>query len=82
MDMISLIDHGSTITETERRLERDRDRIERILERRPQYVEMIDWSAMTEKDRDWGLHGLPYELYTQLWEIDTQLTNFGCQDIY
>nr|WP_087575778.1 hypothetical protein [Sphingomonas sp. CDS-1] len=63
----------SEVEKTIRDLERRSDEIEHILERRDQYLDMIDWSAMTELDRDWAQHHLPDDLRVELWEIDAHL---------
>jgi len=73
MDTMHMIDPDSTVEKTIRRLGRRSDEIEHILERRDQYLDMIDWSAMTEQDRDWAQHHLPDDLGIELWEIDCQL---------
>lgn len=74
MDFVGIIDHGATIEQTIQRLERARARIERILERRGEYIDMVDWTAMTELDRDWALFHMPYDLEHELWSIDCHLS--------
>lgn len=56
-----------------RRLERQRDEMECILNRRDSYVEMIDWGAMTQEQRDWALYGHTEDLHMELWAIDSRL---------
>jgi hypothetical protein len=60
-----------------RQLERRRDDLERILKHREKFVEMIDWSAMTQDERDWARYAHTEELHMELWEIDTQLDTLG-----
>lgn len=56
-----------------RSLERRRDHIERILARRDAHVEAIDWSAMTQMDRENALHWGPMEMYLELLHVDERL---------
>ena len=64
---------GVTVEDTIRALEADRARIKRILARREAFTDTIDWSAMTECDRDRALYFLPDDLETELWIIDCDL---------
>lgn len=73
MDRLHMIDPDSTVEETTRRLERRCDEIKTILARRSEHLDMIDWSAMTETDRDWAQHHLPDDIRLELWEIDSHL---------
>lgn len=64
-----------TRTQLIRRLEREIREMEMILERRDMYVEMIDWTAMTDQERDWARYGHTEELHMTLWELDSRLYN-------
>lgn len=73
MDMVNIIDGGSTAEATFKRLERDQAMIERLLKSREAFVDAIDWSAMTRADRDRALHHMAEDLASELWSIECHM---------
>jgi hypothetical protein len=64
---------GETIDGAIRDCEVERIRIQRILDRREAFVEMVDWNAMTEIDRHCALDHIPDRLKRDLWAINCDL---------
>ncbi|KAA9011647.1 MULTISPECIES: hypothetical protein [Sphingobium] len=62
-----------TRTQLITRLEREIRAVERILDRRGMYVDMIDWTAMTARERDWARYRHMEELHMTIWELDSRL---------
>jgi hypothetical protein len=73
MDWDVTLTPGVTVEDAIRALEADHVRIKRILARREAFTDTIDWSAMTECDRDRALYFVPEDLETELWVINCDL---------
>jgi hypothetical protein len=55
------------------RLERKIVDLETILRRRETYVEMVDWSAMTNQQRDWAIQRHLEHIQLCLWELSSEI---------
>lgn len=73
MDTLPSVDPNSTVEKSIRSLEYDRAVIERRFERPDEFLDMVDWGAMTEQERDSALYDLPDNLRCDLWSIECRL---------
>ncbi|HEX7854727.1 MAG TPA: hypothetical protein VF503_13640 [Sphingobium sp.] len=75
MDIYYYQGEALTIEEKLAYLARRQGQIDRIFERREAHINTIDWSAMTQSERDWSLENYPLHLGEESWAIDMQMEN-------